>query len=186
MSADAVVVRLDLSLGCSVSPFAAPAFGFALVVLGLAFLRRHRRSWHDLKSDPAVAPGERNYYYRQYRRRVLTSGLLVLLGVLIPVGDQLFDRRFPVMTGTLYWVGVMSLVLFVLLLGVVDFFATGMHTKDALLRVRGEKAALERQVEEVRRALHEARGADPPIDDSLPRRNGRIEDRERHETHGRE
>lgn len=140
------------------SQFVAPAFGLALVVLGVAFLRRHRRTWQERKNDPAVPLDERSYYHRQYRRRMLTSGLLVLLGVLIPIGDLLLDRRFPKETVLLYWGGVLVLVLFVLLLGFVDFFATGMHTKDAMLRIHGEKAALERQVEEMRRALREGQG----------------------------
>jgi hypothetical protein len=147
-------------------------------VLGVAFLRRHRRTWEDRKNDPAVPLDERGYYHRQYRRRMLTSGLLVLLGILIPCGDLLLDRRFPMATAILYWVGVLVLVLFVLLLGFVDFFATGLHTKDALLRIRGEKAALERQVEEVRRALREGRGQEAGTDVSesevrRPLREGR-------------
>jgi len=169
-----------------VSPFAAPAFGLALVALGVAFLRRHRRTWQERKDDPNVEPAERTYYHRQYRRRLLTSGLLVALGVLIPVGDLLFDRRFPLATVTFYWIAVLSLVLFVLLLGVVDFFATGLHTKDAILRVQGEKAALQRQVEEVRRAIREGRAAESSPPPPSPKPNGRLSDHRTFEPRGRE
>ena len=160
------------------SPLAAPAFGLALVVLGIAFLRRHRRTWRERKNDPNVDQAERTYYHGQYRRRLVTSGLLVALGLLIPVGDLLLDRRFAPTIVILDWAGVLSLVLVVLLLGIVDFFATSMHTKDAMLRVRGEKAALERQIEEVRRSLREGGGGAPP-----PHGNGRIAGGEPRETH---
>lgn len=168
------------------SPLAAIAFGFALIVLGVAFLRRHRQTWRERKNDPNVDHAERTYYHRQYRRRMLTSGLLVALGVLIPLGDQLLERRFPLATVTFYWMAVLSLVLFVLLLGVVDFFATGMHTKDAILRVQGEKAALERQVEEVRRAIREGRSSEASPPSPPPKPNGRLSDHRTFEPRGRE
>jgi hypothetical protein len=149
-----------------VSAFVAPLFGLALVLLGLAFLRRHRRTWQDRKNDPAIELSERKYYHRQYRRRMLTSGLLVLLGVLIPIGDALLERKFPLMAATLYWVGVLLIVLFVLSLGFLDLFAAGLHTKDAMLRIRGEKAALEREVQEIRRTI---RDQPPPTEDDATR-----------------
>ncbi|HEX6984488.1 MAG TPA: hypothetical protein VF170_03890, partial [Planctomycetaceae bacterium] len=82
-------------------------------------------------------------------------GLLVLLGVLIPIGDLLFARKPapPALPLTIYWIGVLSIVLLVLLMGLVDLFATGIHAKDAMSRVRSERAALERQLEEIRRSL---------------------------------
>lgn len=140
------------------SSLAAPLFGAALVALGIAFLRRHRRTWLSRKNDPAVDYAERMFCYRQYRRRMLTSGLLVLLGVLIPIGTLLVDHkqaRAAALPITLYWIGVLLLVLWVLLLGIVDLFATGFHAQDAMSRVRAEKAALERQVEEIRKSLRE-------------------------------
>ncbi|MGC1275977.1 MAG: hypothetical protein WBC44_19910 [Planctomycetaceae bacterium] len=133
--------------------------GVALVTLGLAFLRRHRRMQQIRRDDPSIGDDEQLFYDRQYRRRLLTSGLIVVLGVLIPIGYLLLDRRpaLPATVVTLYWIGVLLLVLFVLLLGIIDLFATGMHAKDAISRVRSEKAALERQLEEVRRSLRERR-----------------------------
>jgi sterol desaturase/sphingolipid hydroxylase (fatty acid hydroxylase superfamily) len=137
----------------------APVSGVALVALGLMFLRRHRRVWQERKEDPSLGAEERRYYQRQHRRRMLTSGLMVLLGVLIPIGDLMFEQRprLPIVPLTLYWIGVLLLVLFVLLMGVVDLFATGVHAKDAISRVRAEKAALERQVEQLRQKLREER-----------------------------
>ena len=133
------------------------ASGVALVVLGLAFLRRHRRTWRARQSDLLLDENARRYYWRQYRRRLVTSGLIVLLGVLIPVGDMLLERRPapPAVPLTLFWIGILLLVLLVLLLGFVDLFATGMHARDEISRFYTEKAALERQAEDLRRALRE-------------------------------
>ena len=140
------------------SPLAAPAFGIALFALGLAFLRRHRRTWQTRQADRTLDEGERAFYGRQYRRRMLTSGLIALLGVLIPLGDLLFERKpapAAALPLTLYWICVLLIVLWVLLLGVVDLFATGIYAKDEMSRVRAEKAALERQIEEIRKSLRE-------------------------------
>jgi sterol desaturase/sphingolipid hydroxylase (fatty acid hydroxylase superfamily) len=133
------------------------AFGVALVVLGAVFLRRHRRTWNARKANPALPAEERSYFARQHRRRMLTSSLIVMLGVLIPIGDLLFERKPapPVVPLTLFWIGVLLVVLWVLLLGVLDLFATGLHAKDAMSRVDAEKAALEHQLEEIRRAMRE-------------------------------
>jgi hypothetical protein len=135
----------------------APLSGVALVVLGIMFLRRHRRTWSARRDDAALPDDERRYYGRQYRRRLVTSGLIVLLGVLIPIGDMLLDHRPapPAVALTLFWIGILLLVLLVLLLGFVDLFATAMHARDAISRFYSEKAVLERQAEELRRSLRE-------------------------------
>ncbi len=77
--------------------------------------------------------------------------------MLIPIGDLLFERKPapPALPLTLFWIGVLLIVLWVLLLGFVDLFATGIHAKDAMSQVNAEKAALERQLEEIRRAMRE-------------------------------
>jgi hypothetical protein len=132
-------------------------FGIALVLMGLAFVRRHRRTWKARQSDPALSDEERSYYARQHRRRMLTSGLIAALGVLIPIGDLLFERKpaLPALPLTFFWIGVLLIVLWVLLLGFVDLFATGIHAKDAMSQVNAEKAALQRQLEEIRRTMRE-------------------------------
>jgi len=132
-------------------------FGIALVLMGLVFLRRHRRTWKARQADGAISDEERSYYAHQHRRRMLTSGLIAALGVLIPIGDLLFARKPapPALPLTFFWIGVLLIVLWVLLLGFVDLFATGIHAKDAMSQVNAEKAALERQLEEIRRAMRE-------------------------------
>ena len=139
------------------SNFVSIAFGLLLALLGLVFLRRHRHTWRARAVDPAISHEERSYFARQHRRRMLTSGLIVVLGVLIPIGDLLFERKpaFPALSLTLFWIGVLLLVLWVLLLGFLDLFATGLHAKDAMSQVNAEKAALERQLEEIRRTLRD-------------------------------
>jgi hypothetical protein len=132
--------------------------GVVLVILGLAFLRRHRRTWRARQVDPALEDHQRRYYVRQYRRRLVTSGLIVLIGILIPIGDMLLERRPapPAVPLTLFWIGVLLIVLLVLLLGLLDLFATGLHARDEISRFYSEKAALERQAEELRKALRDA------------------------------
>ena len=131
--------------------------GVVLVALGTAFLRRHRRVQAERRDDLSIPEDEKRFYERQHQRRMLTSGLIVVLGLLIPLGFLLIDRQ-PPLPGpvvALFWIGVLLIVLFVLLLGLIDLFATGLHARNAMHRVQIEKAALERQLEEIRRSLRE-------------------------------
>ena len=148
---------LDQGQLVPISNVVSIVFGIALVLLGLAFMRRHRRTWKTRQADPNISNDDRSYYARQHRRRMLTSGLIAALGVLIPIGDLLFERKPapPALPLTFFWIGVLLIVLWVLLLGFLDLFATGLHAQDAMSQVNAEKAALERQLEEIRRALRE-------------------------------
>ena len=131
------------------------AFGTILVVAGLWLIGRHRRTQDAREADPALSEGDRRFYRGQHRRRTTTSILLVLLGILVPFGDLLFERgqRPDPLPLTIYWLGVLSMVLFMLIMAVVDLFLTSIHTRDALTRVRTEQAALERDLQEFRRSL---------------------------------
>lgn len=125
-------------------------FGTALFVLGLCLMRWHVSSWRAQKHDLNLADEQRDHYYRRYRRRMQASGLIALLGVLLPVGVALPVLKQAPGLWSVYWVGVLLLSLWVILLGIGDFFSTVSHSRTALTEIRARQRALERQLSELR------------------------------------
>lgn len=130
------------------------AIGAVLVIAGLWLTFRHRRTRAAREADASLSDAEREFYRRQLRRRTITSVLLILLGILVPIGDMLFGRggRPEPLPLTIYWGGVLLLVLLMLGLAVADLVMTGRHTRKALNRIRSEQAALEHELQDFRRS----------------------------------
>ena len=122
-------------------------FGGALsiVAIGLAvFVWRTRRSLDLLvESDEAA----RLHADRQFRRRMQVSGMLLVIGILIPLGDQL-DKVFltrPVLF--LAWISaVVFLALWMVLLAVGDWVSTMTYSSIANAQLRFERRELEEQI----------------------------------------
>ena len=129
--------------------------GAVLVVLGTWLLIRHRRRLAGQLHDQSLAPEDADYLRRQNQRRQKTSILLIVLGVMIPAGDLLLERmeQPDPITGTIYWIGVLLLVLYMIWLAAVELFVTGLHTRDALARVRSQQAVLENDLKKLRESL---------------------------------
>lgn len=132
------------------------AVGGILVLFGLTLIRTHVVNWRRIKNDPHLPDRDRHYYYRRYRRRMQTSGLLAVIGVLIPVGDSLIPwQNFPGLF-LAYWGGIVLLALWMILLALGDYTSTRVHSQAELDRIRQKQAALEAQVARMKR--HGANG----------------------------
>jgi hypothetical protein len=129
--------------------FPARLIGGCLIVLGVAMLVGHRRAWHRQQADLETDESDRRHFAARYRRRMQTSGIIVLLGLLIPLGDWLFVLNRPVLS-TLYWVGVLVLVGWVVLLGIGDFLSTSAHSRVALSRLHARQRQLEDELAALR------------------------------------
>lgn len=122
----------------------------ALILVGVATALRQRKNLRAIADEPLLPEADRVYRRGQARRRVVTSGLLVLVGVLIanyylsgmdarmdaiplrekqepangePDPQAESDKQFARVVG-FYWIGVMGLVFVAVCLAVVDFWAT--------------------------------------------------------------
>jgi heme A synthase len=118
----------------------------SLVLVGALTALRQKRALRALADEPFVADADRRYRRGQAVRRMLTSGLLVLIGALIagyylsgmdarlnaipnrnrdgepdPRADS--DKQFARLVA-LYWIGVMGLVFVAACLAMRDFWAT--------------------------------------------------------------
>jgi putative Mn2+ efflux pump MntP len=124
-------------------------FGAVLIVVGVVmcvFVRRTR-----LAQDPLVAKDDhaRLHADRQFRRRTQVGVMLVLLGILIPVGDQMANvlAQRPLMF--LGWLAtVFILLILVVAMALGDWLSTVTYSVVATSRLRHERRELE---EEIRR-----------------------------------
>ncbi|QDT37477.1 hypothetical protein [Stratiformator vulcanicus] len=137
------------------------AFGLFLVVLGIAFLRGHWKTWQKHRSTDDADSAELKFHRSQFRRRVQTSALIIAIGILIPVGDLVFVRNADPLLFGFFWVGVLVLVIWVVAMAIADIVASRLYTRNAIEDIEQRKRALEQEVAALRRELH------------TPQRNGR-------------
>jgi hypothetical protein len=128
----------------------AAVVGVLLVLLGGWFMSQHWRSWRDYSRDKTLEPSEREYYRRQFRRRMQASGTLLIIGVLVPVGDWIPWDRDDASLFTLYWLFVLGLTCWVLLLAMADLAATRAHSRVAFSRLASKQRALEAEADRLR------------------------------------
>lgn len=127
----------------------ATAVGGALFVAGLVLMSWHLRNWRSRRDDPDLDDEERRFFRARFRRRMQTSGLLALLGILLPVGDYIPWEKAPGLF-TIYWGGVLLLLVWVILLAVGDMLSTGAHSRASLSRIREEQRKLREELHRLR------------------------------------
>lgn len=128
-----------------------PAFGGLLVLFGLGLMVAHVRSWRKQKQDPELDESERSHFFIRFRRRMQTSGMIAVLGVLVGAGDQLPILRKDPLLFTLYWIAVLLLTFWVMLLALGDYLTTRSHARSELARIQREQRELEKQLAELKR-----------------------------------
>lgn len=127
----------------------AVGVGAILVVVGGLFMRWHVREWREEKADSSLDSYDRDHYRVRFRRRMQTSGLLLLLGLLIPVWDWLVDQRL-VQAATIMGFVIFLLVGWLFLMAFFDLLSTRNHSRLALSKVRQKQRELERQASKLR------------------------------------
>jgi hypothetical protein len=142
---------------------ASLAMGIALIFLGAWLIRWHWAAWgqhrrqnaadQDAGSVPTGDDRERRHFRLQFRRRIQVSALLILLGVMIPIGDWLMVQRQNPLWITIYWIVVLTLALWIMLLAAIDWLATRMYvraTRATLASLARKRRELEAEAERLR------------------------------------
>lgn len=127
----------------------APVVGGCLLLAGLALMRSHARTWRDQKQDATLDELDRRHYHARYRRRMQTSALIAVLGVLLAAGDAFIPANAPRLFAV-YWIGVLVLASWVVLLGLGDMASTGAHSRVALARIHQKQRELEEQMARIK------------------------------------
>ena len=120
--------------------------GAALMLLGLILIVSHRRSWHKQQHDAEISEADLGYYSRRYRWRLQTSGLLILIGMLIAVGDTVIIWRKAPGMFVAYWGLVLALAIWVILLALADLSATNQHSRTAIRAARQRHEELRAEI----------------------------------------
>jgi hypothetical protein len=145
-------------------------FGAVLLVAGLLMMRSHAHTWRQQKSDPKLGPADIKFYGHRYRRRMQASGMLAVIGVLLPVGEAIkllpLPWRWVALSWAVFWMVVLLLVLWLVVLAMGDMISTRVYSTIALNRIRAEQLQLERKAAALRARLHPgkngARSGDEP------------------------
>lgn len=134
--------------------------GAALILLGLGLMRSHWLSWQRTEQEPHLERFDYQHYRSRYRRRMQTSGMIAVIGLLIALGDMLPLLRRDGTWFAIYWFGVLILVLWIVLLALGDLFATRSHSEIALSRLEGQRRELEEELLRLRKKRSNGRLAD--------------------------
>jgi len=115
--------------------------------LGLAWFQ-----WRFRQPDPQADELARLHAQRQLRRRLQVSALMVLVGVLIPLGDLLpaFQKGQAPLAFALFWLAILAATVWIMVLAVADLVSARMYHHLANLRIRQQRRELERQLDDYR------------------------------------
>ena len=135
--------------------------GGSVFLLGMFLLRVHMIAWRKHRLDPQIEGQERRHYQLQFRRRMQTSGIISLLGVLLCLATSRIPwGRFPALF-TVYVVLLLGLVAWLLMLALGDYLSSQVHNRAALSRIQRKQRELESELESLRRRA-DGNGSPPP------------------------
>src|SRR4051812_17595823 len=97
-------------------------FSAVLVATSLILLAMHVKAWREADHG-GLAERDYQFYRRQYRRRMQTSGMIGIIGLLILGHLWIGDNT----TLAIYWAGVLGLLIWTVLLAAGDWAASRMH-----------------------------------------------------------
>ena len=98
-------------------------FSLFLLIAAAWLMGWHLKSWKAASTNTKDAKGL-DYHWRQFRRRMQCSAMLVLLAVAILVGQWITAPPWLVI---LFWGGVLLIVAWLALLAVADIIVTVHH-----------------------------------------------------------
>jgi hypothetical protein len=133
---------------------ATVVLSLTLLFISLALAAMHVRAWRTADHG-GLAAAERDFQERRYRRRLQTSLMLGVIGVLV-LGDLWLDQIVKDAWGRLlYWSGVGLLLLWLLLLAASDWLASRRHYRGQLDRLLADRDVLRADLERIRREHRE-------------------------------
>jgi hypothetical protein len=121
-------------------------FSAVLVLTSVTLMAWHVKSWREADHG-GLSERDYEFFRRQCRRRLQTSGMLGIIGLLIFGHVWIPDNT----TLALYWTGVLGLLAWTVLLAVGDFAASRLHYGPQVADQQAEHLLLKREIEKFRR-----------------------------------
>jgi hypothetical protein len=124
---------------------------FSLVLLGTSglLLDSHRRAWRAVCQNSSTSDSERNFGRRQYVRRMMASGIIGLVGIVIGLGPLVPAQPAPL---AIYVLVLLSACCWLMILALVDAWATRHHFRQKRGQFRAEELELVHELKEARQS----------------------------------
>ncbi len=126
----------------------APLAGGSIVVFGLFLLRTHVNSWNQQQADESLDDHERDFCERRYRRRMQTSAVLIGIGAMLSVADQLPLGKAVWLT--VYLALLLLSTLWIAFQALGDMAQTKFHSRANLARIRRKQRELQEELSGLR------------------------------------
>jgi hypothetical protein len=124
-----------------------PYVGFALLVVAGIMLDAHRRTWREEDANGEATHRDRRASRAKYLRRMQASGTIGVLGILLMV--QSFVPRSP-LAFAIYMLVLVVLCGWLVMLGVVDAFASWLKGHRERERALDSRQKLEAEIKAAR------------------------------------
>jgi UDP-N-acetylmuramyl pentapeptide phosphotransferase/UDP-N-acetylglucosamine-1-phosphate transferase len=116
-----------------------------LVLVASGWLVWHVRQWEKVDRE-SISPEEYGYRHRQVRRRMQTSTMLGIIAVAIFFGKLLEQWITSSLFFLVYWLAVLLLLLWMVVLAMVDIWATKFYYDRLRTTYFHEKLKLEAEL----------------------------------------
>lgn len=137
--------------------------GTLLVLFGAGLIHLHRTGWFHRQLDDELSEDDLKFFSKQYRRRMQTSSLLVLIGFLIVIGDAPYMpwKLYPAMFA-IYWGGILLIAFWVILSAIGDMSASRIRSATMVSRIMDQQRLLEKQIAELRKKAQQTTDKNSP------------------------
>ncbi len=147
--------------GISDAPLVTILFSIALVLLAITLCLSHVRAYR-LNDHGGLSDEDTLFFRRQYIRRLQTSRLLGIVGVML-LGERL---KLDPIVGAVYWLLVVALVVWMVALAFADWTESRLYWARPIELSADQAARLKAEIERYRREQSES-AADEEAGDSL-------------------
>ncbi len=136
--------------------------GALLVLFGAGLIHLHRSSWFQHQQDGDLSDNDLDFFSKQFRRRMQTSSLLILIGFLIVIGDAPYMpwKLFPALFA-IYWGGILLIAFWIILSAIADMSASRIRSATMISRIHDQQRILEKQLMDIKNKKAEEKGSSP-------------------------
>lgn len=137
--------------------------GTLLALFGAGLIHLHRTAWFHRQLDDELSEDDLKFFSRQYRRRMQTSGLLILIGFLIVIGDAPYMpwKSYPAIFA-IYWGGILLISFWIILSAIGDMSASRLRSTTMISRIQDQQRVLEKQLMELQKKNQQPAEKNPP------------------------
>ncbi|MAT16871.1 MAG: hypothetical protein CMJ46_16550 [Planctomyces sp.] len=118
--------------------------GLLVIVLGLGLVFSHVLVWRKQREKPNVELTELRAQRWQYRRRVLTSGLMAAVGLLVVIGQTLDKKEHPQAYISI-WLIIILITAVMIILALMDYTVTRRRLNTKLVILEAKRRQLEKE-----------------------------------------